>query len=340
MIRISLVLAALSCAAAGCAPDALPSVASAPPVAGPWLQFCEQAWSVPHASARVSARGAGQSGSSSPRVQRRRALLQAPTCRTRCATRRGRPRWAGRPPARRRRCPSCEIRASDRGACRVAPRMPGAKRTPQLRLFPSAPAAPAIASVIALSPAERDRALARALGAWFDAVARDLPWRRDRAPYAVWLSEVMLQQTRVGHLQSSPYFQRFLQRFPDVSRARRGGLRRRAPPLERARLLPPGPPAPRHGARGHGRHGGVFPSDEAHCAPCRASARTPRGRHRQRIAQCSRRERLRRRQRGARALARRGRGRAHQEPRRGAPPLGDRRAPPARRAPGSASTRS
>ncbi len=56
MTRIPLVLA-VSCAAAGCAPDAPPSVASAPPAAGPWQQVCEQAWSVPHASALVSARG-------------------------------------------------------------------------------------------------------------------------------------------------------------------------------------------------------------------------------------------------------------------------------------------
>src|ERR1700678_2103931 len=65
-----------------------------------------------------------------------------------------------------------------------------------------------------LDPRERDRAVARELGAWFDAGARDLPWRRERAPYAVWLSEIMLQQTRVDTVV--PYFQRFLARFPDV----------------------------------------------------------------------------------------------------------------------------
>ncbi|MFT3773252.1 MAG: A/G-specific adenine glycosylase [Minicystis sp.] len=56
--------------------------------------------------------------------------------------------------------------------------------------------------------------MARALGAWFDRSARDLPWRRDRRPYAVWLSEIMLQQTRVETV--IPYFERFLQRYPDV----------------------------------------------------------------------------------------------------------------------------
>src|SRR5262245_3642637 len=66
----------------------------------------------------------------------------------------------------------------------------------------------------AMDPAERDRAIPELLGRWFDAAARDLPWRRDRTPYAVWLSEVMLQQTRVDTV--IPYFHRFLARFPDV----------------------------------------------------------------------------------------------------------------------------
>lgn len=57
--------------------------------------------------------------------------------------------------------------------------------------------------------------MAEALGAWFDASARDLPWRRARSPYAVWLSEVMLQQTRVETVV--PYFERFLARYPDVA---------------------------------------------------------------------------------------------------------------------------
>jgi A/G-specific adenine glycosylase len=51
--------------------------------------------------------------------------------------------------------------------------------------------------------------------AWYDAHRRDLPWRRDRDPYRVWLSEVMLQQTRVE--VAVPYFERFTARFPDVA---------------------------------------------------------------------------------------------------------------------------
>jgi len=51
--------------------------------------------------------------------------------------------------------------------------------------------------------------------AWFDRHGRkDLPWQRDITPYRVWVSEIMLQQTQVATV--IPYFDRFLQRFPDV----------------------------------------------------------------------------------------------------------------------------
>lgn len=53
----------------------------------------------------------------------------------------------------------------------------------------------------------------RALLRWYDAHARDLPWRRTRDPYAIWISEVMLQQTRVETVLR--YYERFLARFPD-----------------------------------------------------------------------------------------------------------------------------
>jgi A/G-specific adenine glycosylase len=49
---------------------------------------------------------------------------------------------------------------------------------------------------------------------WFDRHRRDLPWRRTRDPYSIWLSEVMLQQTRIE--TALPYYQRFLERFPTV----------------------------------------------------------------------------------------------------------------------------
>jgi A/G-specific adenine glycosylase len=49
---------------------------------------------------------------------------------------------------------------------------------------------------------------------WFRQFQRDLPWRRTRDPYRIWLSEIMLQQTRVAAVL--PYYEKFLQRFPDV----------------------------------------------------------------------------------------------------------------------------
>jgi len=49
---------------------------------------------------------------------------------------------------------------------------------------------------------------------WFAGHARDLPWRRSRDPYAIWVSEVMLQQTQVATV--IPYFERFLKAFPSL----------------------------------------------------------------------------------------------------------------------------
>jgi A/G-specific adenine glycosylase len=53
-----------------------------------------------------------------------------------------------------------------------------------------------------------------ALGEWFERERRALPWRATRDPYAIWISEAMLQQTRVE--TALPYYERFLARFPDV----------------------------------------------------------------------------------------------------------------------------
>lgn len=49
---------------------------------------------------------------------------------------------------------------------------------------------------------------------WYRASARDLPWRRHITPYRVWISEIMLQQTRVEAVK--PYFHRFLEELPDI----------------------------------------------------------------------------------------------------------------------------
>ena len=58
------------------------------------------------------------------------------------------------------------------------------------------------------------RPLGDALVAWFGAVQRDLPWRRNPDPYRVLVAEFMLQQTQVATVV--PYFQHFIQRFPTV----------------------------------------------------------------------------------------------------------------------------
>src|SRR5262245_41328866 len=54
----------------------------------------------------------------------------------------------------------------------------------------------------------------RRLLGWFRQYRRDLPWRRDTDAYRVWLSEIMLQQTRVAAV--IPYYERFLEHFPSV----------------------------------------------------------------------------------------------------------------------------
>jgi A/G-specific adenine glycosylase len=57
-------------------------------------------------------------------------------------------------------------------------------------------------------------AIRRALTRWYLRVRRDLPWRRTRDPYAIWISEIMLQQTRVAAV--IPYYEKFLAAFPDA----------------------------------------------------------------------------------------------------------------------------
>ncbi len=54
----------------------------------------------------------------------------------------------------------------------------------------------------------------RRLLSWYRRHARDLPWRRSRDPYRVWISEIMLQQTQVATVES--YFKRFIAALPDV----------------------------------------------------------------------------------------------------------------------------
>lgn len=68
------------------------------------------------------------------------------------------------------------------------------------------------------------RQIARALLQWYDADKRELPWRRTRDPYRVWVSEVMLQQTQVQTV--IPYFQRWMKSFPTVQALARAPLSR------------------------------------------------------------------------------------------------------------------
>jgi len=60
------------------------------------------------------------------------------------------------------------------------------------------------------------RTFRRTLLKWFRLHRRELPWRLNRDPYRVWVSEIMLQQTRVAAV--IPYFERFLARFPSIAK--------------------------------------------------------------------------------------------------------------------------
>ncbi|MBC7974142.1 MAG: A/G-specific adenine glycosylase, partial [Myxococcales bacterium] len=61
----------------------------------------------------------------------------------------------------------------------------------------------------------RHQAIATAVVGHYVQVQRDLPWRRTRDPYAIWVSEIMLQQTRVATV--IPYWERWMAKFPTVS---------------------------------------------------------------------------------------------------------------------------
>src|SRR5947209_13853021 len=70
-------------------------------------------------------------------------------------------------------------------------------------------------SLIGLQLDSRTRTLfRRRLLGWYDGNKRDLPWREDRDPYRVWISEIMLQQTRVAAVIA--HYRRFLALFPSV----------------------------------------------------------------------------------------------------------------------------
>ena len=65
-------------------------------------------------------------------------------------------------------------------------------------------------------------AVADCLLDWYGVHGRDLPWRRTRDPYRIWISEIMLQQTTVAAV--IPYYQKFLERFPTLEALAAGSL--------------------------------------------------------------------------------------------------------------------
>src|SRR5664279_5340872 len=79
--------------------------------------------------------------------------------------------------------------------------------------------APAMSSQTKSHAELRGQLFRSQLLAWYDAHARDLPWRESHDPYRVWLSEVMLQQTRVAAVIA--HYHEFLRRFPTVEKLAR-----------------------------------------------------------------------------------------------------------------------
>ncbi len=67
-----------------------------------------------------------------------------------------------------------------------------------------------------LDDAKTRSAMRRKLLKWFDTQHRDLPWRKNKTPYRVWVSEIMLQQTQVSTVIG--YYKRFIKRFPNIKK--------------------------------------------------------------------------------------------------------------------------
>ncbi|MGH7942627.1 MAG: A/G-specific adenine glycosylase, partial [Limisphaerales bacterium] len=66
--------------------------------------------------------------------------------------------------------------------------------------------------------------LVSCLLAWYPKNARDLPWRRTRDPYAIWVSEIMLQQTQVKTVL--PFWERWMRELPTIQSVARAGPER------------------------------------------------------------------------------------------------------------------
>lgn len=68
--------------------------------------------------------------------------------------------------------------------------------------------------ISAIGGPNMDQNFTRSVLSWYDAGHRDLPWRHTKDAYRIWISEIMLQQTRAETVVS--YYERFLARYPDV----------------------------------------------------------------------------------------------------------------------------
>ena len=100
------------------------------------------------------------------------------------------------------------------------------------------------------APVSRVDVSLKAALAWYRRFGRDLPWRRTRDPYAILVSEVMLQQTQVERVV--PRYLAWLERWPTRQGTRRGAPRRRDPRVAGARLQPAGGESPPGGAADRG----------------------------------------------------------------------------------------
>src|SRR3569623_1588373 len=88
--------------------------------------------------------------------------------------------------------------------------------TPTMRIPGSSSASPKATdrNCLEMTQGIEAKPITRSIIRWFEKNARDLPWRRTRDPYGIWISEVMLQQTQVKTV--IPYWERWMALFPDV----------------------------------------------------------------------------------------------------------------------------
>src|SRR6188474_2754673 len=82
------------------------------------------------------------------------------------------------------------------------------------RLWTRAPRIDKKSSTTIKGIASMEKLFRRRLLAWYARVSRPLPWRATSDPYAIWVSEIMLQQTRVATVL--PYYERWMHHFPTI----------------------------------------------------------------------------------------------------------------------------